>query len=779
MKMRSSQAAGETRLNPVINAAIVTNAPAPYRVPGWREVAETGDIHLDVIYCAQPHIDISLDAAAHGFATHFLSGRYWAMERRFMHCDPGIWSLLDRLRPDVVITTGFIPTYLFAFAWAVMHGVPHVAMTDGTARSEKSLSWLHRLVRRKVFARSAAFVGACEGSRDLFRMYGVPENRIYTSPLCADNERFSLPGSPAPVDFIFCGRFVAHKRPLFAMQVAREVSIRMGRRSSIDFVGSGVMEQEMRGYAAQIADFVDTRFHGYATQSELPSRYADARIFLFPTEADPWGVVANEACASGLPVIVSPHAGVAGELVLDGSNGYVRELDVAQWAEAAVELLGDGALYNRFSQSGRERVAGYTFDHAARGLANAIRQACPTHNICPGSAHMSKAILIATLMRPEGDTGVQTHFRSFMAYLDKTGRKCDLITPYDAPLWCVYPAFSLRKLINLFSRELGVWWYRHWHAFFLRQALRRRLQTGVACVVYAQCPLSAHAALAARVSENQRVVMVAHFNISQADEWADKGLIPNGGRLYRAIRAFEAEVFPRLDGLVFVSDFMWRELARRIPAITGVATAMVPNFLSDPGLPQGQTAVADLINIGTLEARKNQQYLLEIIAALRELGRPMTLTLVGDGMDRRALEEKARALKLDGLVRFAGYVRNAAEQIGQHRAYIHAATIESFGITLIEAMSRGLPVFAPAVGGIPEVFTEGEEGRFIPLDDAYSAARIIAAWLGSETTMRKAGIAARKRYLDCFEAGSIAEKLTHFLICAPAETASGELPEND
>ena len=167
------------------------------------------------------------------------------------------------------------------------------------------------------------------------------------------------------------------KRPLFAMEVAKEVGIRLGRRTSIDFVGSGVMESEMRGYAAQLSDFVDTRFHRYVTQAELPSRYANARIFLFPTEGDVWGVVANEACATGLPVIVSPHAGVAGELVLDGINGYVRELDVVQWAGAAVRLLKDDALYSRFSQSSRERVAEYTFDRAARGLANAIRQACP------------------------------------------------------------------------------------------------------------------------------------------------------------------------------------------------------------------------------------------------------------------------------------------------------------------------------------------------------------------------------------------------------------------
>lgn len=376
---------------------------------------------------------------------------------------------------------------------------------------------------------------------------------------------------------------------------------------------------------------------------------------------------------------------------------------------------------------------------------------------------MSSPILIATIMRPQGDTGVQTHFRSFITYLNETGRQSDLITPYSVPHWQVYPVFGLRKLVDLINRELGVWWYRRWHAHFLQQALKHRLQTGDACVIYAQCPLSARAALSARVSGSQRVVMVTHFNISQADEWAGKGLIPTGGRLYRAIQAFEADVLPRLDGLVFVSDFMQRELICRIPAITQVAAVVVPNFLPDPDLPVAQTAVIDLINIGTLEARKNQGYLLEIVAALRDSGRPMTLTLVGDGPDRKALEDKARNLDIAALVHFAGYHSNAAEQIGRHRAYIHVATLESFGITIIEAMARGRPVFAAPVGGVPEVLGNGAAGLALPLNDARAAARIVADAMSDPDWMVAAGHAARARFLGEYESGTAARRLAQFL----------------
>jgi len=257
--------------------------------------------------------------------------------------------------------------------------------------------------------------------------------------------------------------------------------------------------------------------------------------------------------------------------------------------------------------------------------------------------------------------------------------------------------------------------------------------------------------------------MVTHFNVSQADEWVGKGLIANGSRIYRSIQLFEAEVLPKLDGLVFVSSFMQQELNKRIPVIGKVPFAVVPNFLPDPGEPEIRQPIRDLISIGTLEARKNQQYLLEIIAALQESGYPLTLTIVGDGPDRSMLEDKARTLNIDKLVYFAGFVSNAAVQIGLHRACIHVATIENLPITLIEAMARGRPIFAAAVGGVPEVLGDGVAGLTLPLNDAQLAARMVAQAIGNQEWMIKTGIAGRERFLQEYASDVAAKKLSEFL----------------
>jgi glycosyltransferase involved in cell wall biosynthesis len=86
-------------------------------------------------------------------------------------------------------------------------------------------------------------------------------------------------------------------------------------------------------------------------------------------------VVVNEACLAGVPTIVSPHAGAAGELILDGVNGFVRPLDLSRWADAAVELLTDDFLHSRFSGQALRRVQAYSFENAAKGIADAIRMA--------------------------------------------------------------------------------------------------------------------------------------------------------------------------------------------------------------------------------------------------------------------------------------------------------------------------------------------------------------------------------------------------------------------
>ena len=311
------------------------------------------------------------------FDHRFLRERISTVKGRYIHNNPDVVLALREFAPHVVVNDGLNPTQLYAFGYTLFKGVPHVPLTDGTYLSEQALSRVHKAVRRFVYARSAAFLSASIGGQHLYQSYGVPAERCFKSYLCTDNDAYLRAPEPdgKKFDLIFCGRMVPEKGPMFALAVAEQLAKRMGRRISILFAGAGSEEKRVREAAALIGESVDAHFHGFASQKELPLLYRSACLFLFPTHADVWGVVANEACAAGLPVIVSPHAGVAGELVLDGENGFVCGLDVQLWADRAAALLTYPALWERFSQRSLALVGEYSFDNAALGLVNACTYA--------------------------------------------------------------------------------------------------------------------------------------------------------------------------------------------------------------------------------------------------------------------------------------------------------------------------------------------------------------------------------------------------------------------
>lgn len=354
-----------------IRVGFVINCPAPYRNAPLEILAKNPELVCRTFFCSklEPIRNWRVDAL--GFDHEYLKERFYVSNDKVVHTNFDVWSALKRFRPDVVITAGFNPTYLFAYLYTRVHKAKHIAWTDGTAISETVLTPIHRVVRHHIYPRSAAFVGASDGSVELYRKYKVPKDLVFKSRLAADNERFFAVGPVAKkYDFIFSGRFTEIKNPFFAIDVVKGVARKLGRKVSIAFIGAGSLEAQMR--SAANVEGVEAHFLGFAQQDELPARYAASRLLLFPTLWDPWGVVANEACAAGVPVLVTPVAGAANELIVNDKNGFVLPLEVDRWVDAAARLLTDQALYERFSAESREMVRDYTYENSAKGLLNAI-----------------------------------------------------------------------------------------------------------------------------------------------------------------------------------------------------------------------------------------------------------------------------------------------------------------------------------------------------------------------------------------------------------------------
>lgn len=382
-------------------------------------------------------------------------------------------------------------------------------------------------------------------------------------------------------------------------------------------------------------------------------------------------------------------------------------------------------------------------------------------------------IIITSLAREQGITGVHTHVHQLREFLARSDVAVSQVTPHS---WAgaslvrrltLGAVFGLRPLLERVYGPAHVWWYRTSHQWFLRRALQSRLADLGPCVIYAQCPPSAHAALAARAGPHQRVVLAVHFRISQSDEWADKRHIARGGPLYRSIRGLERRTVLAVDGLVFVSSWGRSALYEWMPEAARVPGVVIHNFARAVSL-SAVAPLGDLVSVGNLEAVKNHRYLFQVLAAARERGFRYTLDVFGEGIERGNLLALAADLGIDDQVQLRGFQRDVPRLLGGYRLYVHASYSESLPLAIIEAMGAGLPVVSSGAGGVPELFEDPEHGRFWPIDDPQRGAEILIDLLESEHELRRAGRAALERFRSDYDADVVAPRLVSFLRCTRA-----------
>ena len=377
----------------------------------------------------------------------------------------------------------------------------------------------------------------------------------------------------------------------------------------------------------------------------------------------------------------------------------------------------------------------------------------------------SLPLIVATILRDEGITGVHTHIRQLRRYLEETETASTLVTPYSWARPLTYPVFGLRPLVlDRCSGPASVWWYRYWHEVFLRNALRRHLADLGSCVIYAQEPVAARAALSARRGPHQRVILAVHFQTSQADEWAYKDQISRDSRSFQGIRQYERDVILRVDGLMYVSRSARNGILSWLPEASAIRSAVISNFVAPLRAEPRQEPLGDLVTTGNLLRAKNHRFLLEVLAEANRGGRRLSLDIFGEGPERKDLLQQTRSLGLEEQVRFRGFRPDVREFLPRYRVYVHASYLDSQSLAIIEAMAAGLPIVAAAVGGISELCDEHVEARFWSLDDPAQAAATLIDLLDCEPARLKAARAANERFHRDFDADVVGPQLRSFLL---------------
>ena len=355
---------------------VVTGALAPYTHILYERLAASIDRPLHVLACSGREKARQWDIPppeTYDYAV--LPGLRWHRSTVDNHyVNPIVALSLTRLRPAAVVLNDFSPTMAVAALTARALHVPHGVRTDGVPETDPGRrSAVHRALRRAVVAGAAFGLGPSGGSADLLAAYGLRPGTFRRAPLFPAWSPAVPPGTgPRPYDVLFSGVLDHRKGADIFIDTVLACKAR-GRPLRVRVTGDGPMRAEMERRLAEGG--VPVRFDGFLQQDALEAAYASAELFLFPTRADVWGIVAQEALQCGAVPIASPHSGVARELVAARGCGLVIDLDAGLWADAILSLLDDRPRRDALRRAGHRALSDFSVDRAVSAYRDALAAA--------------------------------------------------------------------------------------------------------------------------------------------------------------------------------------------------------------------------------------------------------------------------------------------------------------------------------------------------------------------------------------------------------------------
>lgn len=347
---------------------LVTNIPTPYRVPLFNELdaaLRNRGCRLHVIFGASSYarrkfeIDPSTFQFDHTFLEASLIQRGDAEKTTFLY--KGLGKELNRLSPEKIIVSGFSPATAKIFlrnifsVFTFRKKVPFILWNGSIEAGYRSDGFLKRTFRRIMASSSYGAVAYGSRAKDYLEKLGVAPARVFIGINTVDTSFFSRatekirqqkrsvenPASDGRVHLLSIGYLSPRKNFHQLIEVMRLLHAQRNE-VVLDLVGDGsertLLENLVKDYG--LSDVV--RFHGYLQKEALPGLMAEATLFLFQTDFDIWGLVLNEAMAAGLPVICSPNAGAAADLIREGETGYIMDFNEPEKVAAKIlELLSD------------------------------------------------------------------------------------------------------------------------------------------------------------------------------------------------------------------------------------------------------------------------------------------------------------------------------------------------------------------------------------------------------------------------------------------------------
>jgi glycosyltransferase involved in cell wall biosynthesis len=319
-----------------VKVALLTEIPAPFRVPLFNALAERVDLRVFFLAARDPrrtHYRVHEDEMR--FDYRILDGRELTRGGRWVVLSRGTRRALREFGPDALIVGGWNQPAMWLGRTPRR---PTVVWVESTLRDERPgitpLEWLKRRF-------------------------------VHTAPNAVDTSIFRVDRRAHDgCVFLYVGRLDREKGVDLLLEAFAGVA------GQLLVVGSGTENERLRGAAGERVSFL-----GKLDRDDLPRVYAGADVLVLPSLSEPWGMVLNEGAAAGLALVASDAVGAAFDLIEHGENGFrVPAGDTRALHEALATLGSDAALRERFGARSRELARAFTPDAWADAVTEAVRR---------------------------------------------------------------------------------------------------------------------------------------------------------------------------------------------------------------------------------------------------------------------------------------------------------------------------------------------------------------------------------------------------------------------
>lgn len=231
------------------------------------------------------------------------------------------------------------------------------------------------------------------------------------------------------------------------------------------------------------------------------------------------------------------------------------------------------------------------------------------------------------------------------------------------------------------------------------------------------------------------------------------------GTAYYGLKCLNRKYLPRLNRCFVLNQSDKRAFDRNYR----MDTVVLHNPVCSKRVQQGTNKHGELLFVGRLNKQvKGLDYLAEIIKQLKKEDVKFHLTIVGTGPDEEWLKQKFRENNLGECVTFTGFQEDVTPYYGQAAVLLSTSRWEGFGMTIVEAMSVGVPCVSFDNDGACEIIHNATDGILIPKYEVNKFAQAVKELLKDDTAWKQLSIAAMERAKD-FEVSAIARQMYGYL----------------